>query len=224
MNKLKSILDNFQFLRSSMSDAPDAWEWSIARFEAADRVQRPTEGSVVFAGSSSITFWETLEQDMAPLPVINRGFGGSKLPQVTKYVDRIILPYRPRAVVLFAGVNDLAEPKAKTAQAVCEDYQAFVQSVQAAFPEIVIYYIGITPTPSGWNLWPIAQETNGLIKAFTAQDHRLHYIDLTDHLLTPDGFPDRTLYRSDGRHLNQKGYAQWTMMIKPILHADLLSN
>jgi lysophospholipase L1-like esterase len=223
MNMLQNILDKFRFLRSSTSYAPGAWEWSIARFETADRLQKPPDYIVVFTGSSSITFWATLEQDMAPLPVINRGFGGSKLPQVTEYVDRIVLPYHPRAVVLYAGINDLAGLRAKTAQAVCTDFKTFVKIVHAV-SEIPIYYIGITSIPAGWNLWPIAQETNELIKAFTIQNQRLHFIDLAEHLLTPEGLPDRTLYRSDGRHLNQKGYALWTAMIKPILLADLLSN
>ena len=222
MNGFKNLLDTLRIMRSSMSDSPNAWEWSIARFEAADRVRKPPDGVVVITGSSSITFWETLEQDMAPLPVINRGFGGSKIHQVTQYVDRIVIPYHPRAVVLFAGINDIAGSKPKTAQAVFEGYQAFVQLVHAASPKIPIYYIGIMPAASSWDLWPIAREANQLITAFAGHDQRLHIIDLTDHLLTPEGIPDCSLYRSDRRHLNKKGYARWTAVIKPILHADLL--
>ena len=220
---LQNLLDTFRIMRSSISDSANAWEWSISRFEAIDQVRKPPDGVVVFTGSSSITFWKTLEVDMAPLPVINRGFGGSKMDQVTQYVDRIVLPYHPRAVVLFAGINDIAGSKAKTADEVFEGYKAFVQTVHATSPEIPIYYIGITPNPSSMNLWPAAKEANNLIKAFAAQDQRLQFIDLTDHLLTSEAIPDRSLYRSDMRHLNEKGYARWTAVIRPILIADLQS-
>jgi hypothetical protein len=66
MNWLQNFQDTFRILRSSMSDSLDASEWSITRFEAADRVSNPPAGVVVFAGSSSITYWDLLEQEMAP--------------------------------------------------------------------------------------------------------------------------------------------------------------
>ena len=206
---------------SSMSDKPDAWEWSISKFEAQDRVSPPAKGAIVFTGSSSITFWKTLEQDMAPLPVINRGFGGSKIHQVAYYVDRIVVPYRPRAVVLFAGTNDIAGSKPRTAQQVFEGYLAFVQAIHAALPETPIYYISITPTPSRWKHWPVVREANRLIEAHTGTDPRLHFIDMTDVILGLDGKPNRDLFRIDRLHPNRAGYSKWTATIKPVLLADL---
>jgi lysophospholipase L1-like esterase len=215
-------IDFVRMISSSLSDKPDAWEWSIARFEKHDREQPPPERVIVFTGSSSITLWKTLEQDMAPLSVINRGFGGSKIHQVAQYVDRIVVPYHPRAVVLFAGTNDIAEPKPKTAQEVYEGYLAFVKAVHARLPETPIYYISITPTPLRWKLWPIVREANRLIEAHTTTDPRLHFIDMTGVILGNDGMPNRELFRMDRLHPNPKGYARWTATIKPILQADLL--
>jgi hypothetical protein len=60
-----------------------------------------------------------------------------------------------------------------------------------------------------------------LIKAFVAWDQRLHFTDSTDQLLTSDGMPDPSLDCSDKRHLNKKGYARWTAVIKPILREEL---
>lgn len=113
----------------SISGDPNAWESSIRKFEAQDRLKPPHKGVIVFTGSSSITFWTSLEQDMLPLPVINRGFGGSKINDVVLNADRIVLPYQPRAVVLFAGTNDISCSKPKTAQQVFDGYRAFVQIV-----------------------------------------------------------------------------------------------
>ncbi len=205
----------------ALSGDPNAWEPAIARFEAQDRLTPPPQRAIVFAGSSSITFWSTLADDMAPLAAVNRGFGGAMLGDVVRYAPRIVIPYRPRAVVLFAGTNDISGRKPKTAHEVYAGYRAFVDVVQAALPETLIYYVSITPTPSRWKLWPVAQEANRLIEAHTKTDSRLRYIDLLPAILGPDGRPDRSLYRIDRLHPSKKGYAAWTGVIKPILQADL---
>lgn len=159
---------------------------------------------------------------MAPLPVINRGFGGAKIKQVTYYADQIVIPYRPRAVVLFAGTNDLGGFRTKTAQEVFEGYVEFVNVIHAALPQTPIYYIAITPTPTRWKTWPIAHEANQRIKAYTKTDPRLHFIDMTDRILGADGRPQRDLYILDRLHPSAKGYALWTSIIKPIFEIDLV--
>ena len=199
------------------------WEWTISRFESQDRLHPPLPGAIVFTGSSSITFWKTLEEDMAPLRAINRGFGGSKIDQVAGFADRIVIPYGPRAVVLFAGTNDIAGPKPGTAEQVFQGYLAFVEKVRAALPEVPVYYISITPAPSRWKLWPIARAANELIRAYASAHRHLHFIDLTDAILGPSGEPDRSLFRIDKLHPNERGYARWTAVVKPVLQADLSS-
>jgi lysophospholipase L1-like esterase len=211
----------FSGMIRSIWNNPNAWEASIRSFEAQDRRQSPPADVIVFTGSSSFTLWSTMEQDLAPLPVLNRGFGGARMPDVLRYARRIVLPYRPRAVVLFAGTNDIAPPKPATAQQVYEGYLEFIQLVRSKFPEIPIYFVAITPSLLRWELWPVVQEANGLILQHTQSDPCLRFIDLTDHLLGTDGKPDRSLYRFDKLHPNQKGYAKWTAVIKPVLTADL---
>jgi lysophospholipase L1-like esterase len=220
----KQLLDNFNMFlgmtRSFWND-PNAWEASIRTFEAQDRRQPPPRGVIVFAGSSSFTLWSSMEQDLAPLPVLNRGFGGARMGDVVHYADRIILPYRPQAVVLFAGTNDIAWPKPASPQQVYDGYRAFVHCIHSRLPEIPIYYIAITPAPSRRRYWPIVQEANRLIREHAQSDPRLRFIDLTNHLLGLDGKPDQSLYRFDGLHPNQKGYVKWAAVIQPLLMADL---
>lgn len=203
-----------------MRGDPDAWESSIRYFEAADRLHPPAPGGIVFTGSSSFTLWDSLEAEMAPLPALNRGFGGAKIAEVAYYADRIVLPYRPRAVVLFAGTNDIAHPKPATAEEVYEGYKDFVARVHAELPETVIYFVAITPTPLRWEFWSVICEANRLIREHTQTDARLRYIDLSERLLGPDGKPIRGLYRLDRLHPNRAGYAVWKAVIKPILEAD----
>jgi lysophospholipase L1-like esterase len=207
-------------IRKSLRDDPEAYREDMERFAREDRKKPPPADVIVFTGSSSITFWKTLKQDMAPLHVLNRGFGGSTLRDVVYWAERAVIAYHPRAVVLFAGTNDLADPNPKTPQAVFEGYLAFVQTVHAALPNVPIYFVGITPTPSRWHYWAAASEANRLIQTYAAADERLRFIDLADKIMGPDGRPERSLYRFDRLHPNKKGYARWISVIKPILMAD----
>ena len=227
MNFVQSIrekfLDSFSMLsgvlRSARGD-PNAWEASLRRFETRDRLEPAPPGAILFTGSSSITFWSTLAHDMAPLPVLNRGFGGSRLPDMLHYSERIVRPYHLRAIILFAGTNDIADPSPATAQQVFEGYLAFVSAIRAFLPGLHIYYISITPTPLRWKYWPVVQQANRLIQAHTTTKPALHFIDITGAFLGSDGLPDRRLFRHDRLHPNALGYEKWTALIKPVLLAD----
>ena len=221
------FLDNFNMLSGtlrSMRGDPQAWEASIRRFETRERLRPAPAGAILFTGSSSITFWSSLAQDMAPLPVLNRGFGGSRMPVVVHYATRIAAHCHPRAVVLFAGTNDIADPRPTSAQQVFEGYLTYVGAVQAALPSTPIYYISITPTPLRSKYWPVVREANRLIQAHTQTDPSLHFIDIAGAFLGPDGLPDRRLFRRDRLHPNARGYQVWTALIKPILLADWSPN
>lgn len=205
-------------IRQLFSD-PDAWRASICRFEAKDKVNHPAPSGIVFVGGSSFTFWSTMEQDMAPLPVINRGFGGARIDDVIQYMNRIIIPYKPKAVVLFVGANDIVGPQAKSPARVADLFRTFAIRVRERLPDVIIFYIAITPTPTGWKWWSLARETNQLINEIVATDSKLHFIDLSDLLLGTDQTPDGSLYGSN-RHLNERGYERWTSRIKPILESE----
>ncbi len=210
----------WRIVHTLFSDDPAVWAAEIEKFKKADLRNPPSGGVIVFTGSSSIDLWDTLEKDMAPLPVINRGFGGSKIKQVAYYVHDIVTRYRPRAIVLFAGTNDLAWPRPKTAQEVYEGYLEFVNRVHTALPDTPIFYIGATLAPSKYKYWPIVREANRLIEAHTKTNPCLHYIELNDKLMGPNGEPDKKLYRMDKLHPSAEGYKVWTSVIKPILMAE----
>jgi lysophospholipase L1-like esterase len=207
-----------------VAEDPGVWLPAIETFEARDRAQPPPEGAIVFTGSSSIRFWRTLATDMAPLPVVRRGFGGARMSDMVHYVERTVIAYRPRAVVLFAGTNDLGGYASdRTPGEIAAGYIQFVEAVHAALPETNIYYLSITPTRLRWKQWPLGRRTNELIEAHTRLDDRLHFIDATAPFLGADGRPDGKLFRWDRLHPNYRGYAVWTSLIKPVLEADLES-
>lgn len=209
-------------IRSARGD-PNAWESSIRDFEAQDKLRPPTVGDIIFFGSSTFTLWSTIEKDMSPWVVVNRGFGGSKMADMSRYFDRVVLPHMPRSIILFAGTNDIADPKPASAQDVYEGYLRFVGQVKKALPNTQVYYVAITPTPSRWKYWALASEANQMIQAHSSQDARLHYIDPTAKFLGQDGKPDRQLFRMDRLHPNQRGYTLLAQSIKQALQANQAS-
>lgn len=208
-------------IQKARSEDPRVWEEAVAALEAGTGGQCPTGECVLFVGSSSIRFWDTLAADMAPIPVIQHGFGGAKLNDLVHYADRLVTPYQPRAVVVFAGTNDIDTEASKSPEVLLASYQTLVKIIRARQPGVPVYYIGITPSPLRWSVWPIAQETNRLIEDWSRSDDNLHFIDTSQALMGEDGEPLRDNYIFDGLHLSVQGYGIWTDIIRPRLLRDL---
>jgi lysophospholipase L1-like esterase len=189
-----------------------AWEADMQRFEAADAKSPPPRRGVLFIGSSSIRFWDTLAQDFPGVPVINRGFGGSELRDSTWYADRIIVPYAPRQLLIYAGDNDLNA--GRTPQQLQQDFTAFVQRVRRDLPETKIAYISTKPSPSRAQLLATQREANMLIQA-EAKRLGVDYIDIFTPMLDAKGQPDETLFIDDRLHMNAAGYDIWQRVIAP---------
>lgn len=193
------------------------WEPAIRKFEEQDKVNPPKPGVIVFTGSSSIRFWDTLVSDMKPLEVINRGFGGSEFSDLDMYAQRIVIAYRPSAVVVYEGDNDLAEGSPKTPEMVAGDFRKFVQMVHAALPDTWIYIMSIKPSKLRWNQWPNMKAANKMMREYAATQPRVQYIDVATSMFDASGNLPGDLFKADGLHPTAKLYGMWTAQIKPIL-------
>src|SRR5687768_4862005 len=178
----------FALAQEKANDLPtaDRWEAAIAKFETRDKEAPPAKGGIVFIGSSSIVGWD-LAKSFPGLPVINRGFGGSQLSDSVKYAPRIVVPYEPRTVVLYAGDNDLNAKK--TPEQVAEGFDAFVKVVHGRLPKARIIYIGVKPSPKRWHLIEQGRKANGLIRAACEKNPLLTFVDIEPIMLAADGQP-----------------------------------
>lgn len=190
------------------------WEKAISAMEARDRKDPPPKGAVLLCGSSSARGWN-VRKWFPDHQVVNRGFGGSQIHESTHFADRIILPHRPRAILLYAGDNDIAS--GKPPETVCENFKAFVDKVHGALPRCRIIFIAIKPSLRRWHLVGKMRQANRLIQAVTETDDRLEYVDIDTPMIGPDGRPRKELFKPDGLHLNAKGYALWTKLVLPYL-------
>jgi len=193
---------------------PERWEKDIQAFEEKDRIDPPPQNAVLFVGSSSIRLWD-LKKSFPDLKTINRGFGGSHLSDSLFYADRIVLPYKPKIVVLYAGDNDLND--GKTPNQVFVDYCNFVRKVLAALPQTKIIYIPVKPSIKRWALKDKIFQLNNLVIGFNHQDERLLYADIYTPMLGKDGNPRPELFVEDNLHINDEGYKLWTSILQPYL-------
>jgi len=196
---------------------PALWEGTIRGFDREPVVGR----AVVFIGSSSIRFWQSLASDMAPLPALNRGFGGATAAGVAHYARRIFARTPdPRAIVFYAGVNDLAWGVSE--DEVVADVERFVAVCREVAPRAPVYLLSLQLTPSRRRSWPKVRRINDRLASMASRSAGgVRYVDVASSVLDAAGRPRRELFVFDGIHMNPEGYALWTAVLRPRLLQDL---
>ncbi len=199
------------------ADKPQAskWENDIKAFEQWDAKNSFPKDAVLFVGSSSIRMWETANL-FAEYPVINRGFGGAQTSDVNQYVERIVLPYKPRVIVFYCGVNDIVGG-GKTPEQVVSDFKQFLAKVHAGLPQTPVIYLSIRLGPAWWPHHPKADCVNAAVREMAQTLEYLHYVDMTTGMMGADGTPEPSLFLDDQIHLTSEGNARWADLLRPTL-------
>ena len=192
--------------------APNPFEGAIQAFEQADKTAPPPKGKILCVGSSTFTIWNTMPEDLKPFKVTNRGFGGSQMSDLLLFMDRIVLPYAPRLILVYEGDNDMVSNK--KAELLLEQFKEFVTRVRAKLPQTKILFLSIKPSPSRAAAWPEASKANRLIAEFAKTDQRLGFVDIATVILGPDGTPRKEYFLDDMLHLNRQGYEAIIPVIK----------
>ena len=202
-----------QAISAAEPDAPleKALGAEVAAYVQTDRASPPAHCQVLFVGSSSIVRWkDTLARDMAPMPALDRGFGGSHIEYVNRWFDDIVAPYRPRAIVLYAGENDI--DSGKSVERVVADFNTFMELKARSLGDTPVYFISVKPSKLRFAQLPLQSRVNAAVRALAAKRTDLHYIDVAAAMLD-DGRP-KDLFTEDGLHMNANGYAIWTAAVR----------
>ncbi len=194
---------------------PARFETAVSNFEKHDLESSPPEGAILFIGSSTIRRWDSLATDMAPLTTIKRGIGGSNFNDLLHYADRLVIPYQPRAIVVYSGGNDIQQNI--TPSKAVDTLKALVDKVLTALPDCRIYILSIKVSVKNWALRPIENQANDMMMALCEQDDRLQYIDVASGMLDEHGEPNLGIFIEDRVHMNPAGYRIWKDILKPVL-------
>ncbi len=206
------------FLNSNASAQPNKPFWSdIQNFKTLDSINPPPTHAVLFVGSSSFTKWTDVQDYFPGTKIINRGFGGSSLPDVIRYANDIVFPYHPKQVVIYCGDNDFASSDTVTAHLVVSRVKQLFRLIRNRLPKASIAYISIKPSPSRARFMPKEEVANKAIKYFLAKQPNASFIDVYHAMLGENGRPIPSIFLSDSLHMNPKGYAIWKKAMEPYL-------
>ena len=218
MKKLLSLffLTSLVFLNTTSILAQAPFTGEIKAFKHQDSISFPPGNAILFVGSSSFRKWTDLQSYFPDVKIINRGFGGSTLPDVIRYEKEIIAPYHPKQILIYCGDNDLASSDTVTPTMVAKRFQQLFHLIRKDLPKANIAFVSIKPSPSRLQLFDKMQEANALIKSFLKKQKNTSFINVFDKMLV-DNKPRADIFLSDSLHMNAKGYAIWQKAIQPYL-------
>ena len=195
---------------------PAFWD-DIQAFKRQDSVSFPPKNAILFIGSSSFTMWKDVQQYFPSYTIINRGFGGSSLPDVIRYANDIILPYQPKQIVIYCGENDVAASDTVTGKLVFNRFKQLFTIIRNRYPKVKVTYVSMKPSPSRQLLLSKMINGNALIKKYLSSKKRTSYVDVYKEMIDDEGKPRPDLFLDDNLHMNKTGYAIWHKFIEPHL-------
>ena len=184
--------------------AANPFESEVTALEAKLSQSPISSGPVVFYGSSSIRLWKSLQQDFSGYAVLNCGFGGSRLTDCVRYANRLVLPRKPSAIVIYAGDNDLAG--GAPPERVFQSFKQLFAIFRTYSPSIPIAFVSVKPSPARMGFLENILKFNRLVDDFLQTQPETEYIDVCSDMLGQDRKPIQSLFVSDQIHLSPAGY------------------
>jgi lysophospholipase L1-like esterase len=205
-------------LSAQFSQAQQApFQDEIDQFKQQDKQHFPPKNAILFVGSSSFRMWSDVQNYFPGYTIINRGFGGSTLPDVIHFAPDIIYPYHPKQVVIYCGDNDLASSDTVTAKTVFERFKTLFTMIRQHEPNASVVFVSIKPSPIREQLMPKMRQANTLIQQFLKTQQHTAYVDVFTPMLNDAGKPRKELFREDMLHMKPAGYAIWQKALQPYL-------
>ena len=195
----------------------ESYAWAspeIEDFKALDEITRYPEKSLLFVGSSSIRLWDSLAEDMAPYPVIQRGYGGAHLRDAIFFTDQLLGKHQPAMIIGFIANDIKGDPADESPGKVKRLFKFFVNQVREKHPDIPFLWVEITPTLSRWEQWEEIECANEKIKAYCNKTENLYFVETASAFLNDEGLPKSELFIADQLHLNAEGYRLWSSIIR----------
>ncbi len=189
----------------------------VAKLAAAPA---PAPGGILMVGSSIFRKWTNCVQDLAPLPVRNRAFGGSRTEDQLYFFDQIVPSSRAALVVWYCGSNDINGKK--TPEAIRQNTKEWVERTRTALPQARILLVSVIRAPQKRTagLLPKVDEVNKDLAKLAGSFPGVIYVDVNPALEAADGAPVAECYVSDNLHLTDEAYRRMTLVLRPVMEKE----
>lgn len=215
MKKIVALLAHVVLLTTFVYAQP--FREDIVNFRKQDSLSAPPAHPVLFVGSSSFTLWQDVQSYFPGRTILNRGFGGSSLPDLIRYEKDVIFRYQPKQIVIYCGENDIAASDTVTAKTVLKRFQQLFTDIRSTLGDVPVVFVSMKPSPSRQKFQPVVVEANKLIRQYLKKDKHASFVNVYDAMLGKDGLPMKELFREDMLHMNSKGYGIWQKILEPYL-------
>ena len=189
----------------------------IKKMLEAEKADPVAPGQILFIGSSIFRLWTTVRENLAPLPVRNRAFGGSRTSDVLERFDLLVRPLAPKVVVYYCGSNDING--GESAAAIFARVHDFVERLRASAPEVRFVFVSIIRAPDKRARWADVDAANREVSEFCVTTPHCRYGDVNPAVFGADGEPRMEFYKEDKLHYHQPAYAEFTKIVKPVVAA-----
>ena len=200
-----------------LAQGSSRFEAEIQRMLDREKSSPAPERGILFIGSSIFRLWANLSEQMAPLPVFNRAFGGSQTEDLLAQVDRLVLRYHPRIVVYYCGSNDINA--GDSVETIVAQTRQFIRTVHEKAPGTMVFYTAIQKAPDKRDRWADVDAVNREMEKYSHQEKDLGFIDLNPALFDRQGNVREELFLPDQLHFRPESsaYAEFTAIVKPVL-------
>ena len=179
------------------------FEVEIQNLEKSIENQKDLIDPIVFYGSSTIRLWKGMKNDFNGLNVINLGFGGALIKDLSKNFSRLFRKIKPSVIVLYLGGNDLT--LGYSAEKIVKKIRKFLELVFKNYPNIKIINMSIKPSFERINDIKKIEKINSLMTAESSRNKNLIQLNFYEKIINK-GVINQSLYLRDGLHFNDLGY------------------
>ena len=192
------------------------YQKDIDRYTQENRELKNLDCDVLIFGSSSINMWNTIYEDLAPMKVIRRSYGGAAIRDMLYNYDVIARGYNPKRIVLYVE-NDLGGSNDVSIGKLYELFKIFTLRIKRDYPDVPFYIMSMKPSPMKKYHLNNQKVINSLIESIANEISGVRYIDISKAMFDGKGEIRTDIFLEDNLHMNAKGYKVWTGIIKPIL-------
>jgi len=191
----------------------EKWQEDVAKLAESNATDGGSE-HVLFLGSSSFRLWDTIQEDLAPVKVVKRAFGGARFGDLAIHTPELTAGLRFSKAVVFIANEITDKSEEDTDPETTSKYARLViAQLRAERPEVPIHLVAVTPTPLRYKYWPRIQLTNSMLRKIAESTPGVYYIPTAYAFLDRDGNPRAELFKDDRLHLNPNGYRTWSKIL-----------